>query len=80
MSKKKSPGVIQRDTIYHIEALKQELGWSKHAMRTARRRGLTVIYTAGRAYVRGDDVLAYFDRVAKGSQQESVEPSKRVEH
>ena len=57
-------GTIEPGVIYCLEEFKNRAGWSKHAMRTARRRGLRVIYTAGRAYVRGDDALDYFDKVA----------------
>lgn len=59
-----TPAVIEAGCIYSVEEFRRRVGWGLHAMRTARRNGLRVIYTAGRCYVRGDDALAYFDRVA----------------
>ena len=54
-----TPGIIEPGCVYHMDELLRRLRWSRHAWRTARRRGLKVIRTAGRAYVRGDDVIAY---------------------
>lgn len=60
-----APGAIEPGTLYRLEDFRARVGWGQFAMRTARRNGLRVIYTAGRAYVRGDDALAYFDRIAE---------------
>ena len=54
--------------LYRVEIFRAGVGWGLHAMRTARRNGLKVIYTAGRCYVRGNDALAYFDRIATESE------------
>ena len=62
-SPRPSPTGIEPGVIYHVEELKRRLGWGTYAMRSARRAGLRVIYTAGRAYVRGDDAIAYFHDV-----------------
>jgi hypothetical protein len=53
------PGIVEPGCIYHVDELLRRLRWSRHAWRTARRNGLRVIRTAGRAYVSGDDVIAY---------------------
>ncbi|MFT5093478.1 MAG: hypothetical protein ACKVII_26920 [Planctomycetales bacterium] len=55
----KTPGIVEPGCIYHVDELLTRLRWSRHAWRTARRNGLKVIRTAGRAYVSGDDVIAY---------------------
>lgn len=54
-----SPGVVEPGCIYHVDELLLRMRWSRHAWRTARRHGLKVIYTAGRAYVCGDDLIEY---------------------
>lgn len=59
------PGEIAPGVIYTLEEFRRRIGWGLAAMRTARRNGLRVIYTAGRCYVRGDDALAYFDAIAQ---------------
>lgn len=63
---KNTPGIIQSDSLYHIEEMMRRLRWGKHAYRSAKRKGLPVIHTAGRAYVRGQDVIEYL-----ASQSES---------
>lgn len=55
------PGVIARDEVYTLDEFRERVGWSDHALRTARRNGLTVICTNGRGYVLGSDFLAYLD-------------------
>ena len=63
-----SPGFVEPGVIYRADEFKRRVGWSEHAMRTARRGGLRVIRTGGRAYVKGDDAIAYFDKVAAGNE------------
>lgn len=60
---KAAPSSIEADVLYHLEEFKSRLGWSHHAMRTARRSGLKVRYVGGRAYVMGRDFFDYLDRL-----------------
>ncbi len=48
----KSLSEIEPGKIHTLGAFQDIFGWGPHAMRTARRNGFRVIYTAGRAYVR----------------------------
>ena len=60
---------VQAGAIYRLDDFKRRVGWGSHAMRAARRNGLRVIYTGGRAYVRGDDAVQYFSRLADEAGQ-----------
>jgi hypothetical protein len=51
--------VIRAGELYPVEEAKRRLGWGSHAMRTARRAGLPVHYYSGRAFVIGDEVIAF---------------------
>lgn len=62
-----SLGPIEPDVLYPIMVARRLLGWGVHSMRAARRNGLRVRYTAGRAYVLGHDVIAYVSE--KGSDE-----------
>lgn len=64
-----SPGVIEAGAVYRIEEFKRRVGWGSHAMRQARRAGMKVVYTAGRAYIRGADFISYLDRLAGAESQ-----------
>jgi len=57
------PGSIDPACVYHVDEFLRRVRWSKHAWRTAKRRGLNVIHTAGRAYVRGSDFVSYLDGI-----------------
>ena len=52
-------GEIAKGRLYTLDELKQRLGWSTAAMRTARRNGLVVRYSGNRGYVLGDDAIEY---------------------
>ena len=56
-------GVIRAGEVYLLEEFHRRAGIGRHAYNTARHRGLKVIRTAGRVYVRGDDWLAYLESV-----------------
>ena len=53
---------IQPDVTYPLGNFKLVSGFGDHAMRTARKNGLRVMYTGGRAFVKGSDFIAYLDR------------------
>lgn len=50
---------IRADEVYHANELCRRLGWSKGALRTARRAGLVMIPAGGRLYCIGADLIAY---------------------
>jgi hypothetical protein len=55
----KQLGEIRPDSLYRFPEAARRLGWSSTAMRTARRRGLTVKYFANRAYVHGEALISF---------------------
>lgn len=63
-------GPIERGVVYPLGDFQTRVGWGRHAMRAARRRGLRVRYEGGRGFVRGDDFHDYLTR-ADGADGES---------
>lgn len=59
-----APGEIQPGVLYTLPEIKRRSGLGEWALRTARRNGLRVIYTGGRAFVRGSDFIKYLDTLA----------------
>lgn len=59
-----SSGPIEPGKLYSLDDALSRLRWSQWAFRTARRNGLKVIRTGGHAYLRGDDILEYFNKLA----------------
>lgn len=54
--------VIRRGEAYSkSEFMKRVGGWTETAWKTAKRRGLITVETAGRAYVTGDAFLDYIE-------------------
>lgn len=56
------PGVVHPEDLYRADELKGRMGWSDSALRAARRRGLVVRREGKRAYILGEDVIAYIKR------------------
>lgn len=56
---RKVPGEIDGNKLYTLRELYRRLGWSAAAFRSARLKGLTVRYMAGRGYVKGDDLISF---------------------
>jgi len=54
-----TPGEIDGNKLYTLRELCRRLGWSVAAFRSARRKGLSVRYMAGRGYVKGDDLITF---------------------
>lgn len=52
-------GPIESGVIYPLDDFKARSGLGTAALRTARLEGLKVRYVGGRAYVAGDDFIAY---------------------
>ena len=58
-------GPIEPHLLYPLADLQARSGMGVGALRTARRQGLKVMYTAGRGYVLGKDFIGYIESVAK---------------
>ncbi len=58
-------GPIEPHILYPLADLQARSGMGVGALRTARRQGLKVLYTAGRGYVMGRDFIAYIEANAK---------------
>lgn len=56
-------GEIRPDVCYPLRTFMQLAGLGRHAMRSARRKGLRVRRTANRAFVMGADWMEYLQRV-----------------
>jgi len=61
----KKAGEIQADCLYTLDEIKSRLGLGTAALRTARRQGLIVKRIGRRGYVRGCDLLDWFEREAQ---------------
>lgn len=64
----KRPGIIERGALYTLDEVKLRTGWSKHALRTARRVGLVVRYFGNRAFISGDSICDFVAQHGKDSQ------------
>jgi hypothetical protein len=58
-------GVVYRDAIYRVSAIRQAMGWGRVSWRAARRRGLRVLRLGRNSYVLGVDVMAYIEAQAR---------------
>jgi len=56
-----SPGTIEPNILYTLEEAKQRTGWGAAAFRTARRRGLRVLYQGRRGFVKGSDLIRHIE-------------------
>ena len=59
------PGEITAAALYTLSEINRRLGLGKKALREARRQGLVVKRIGRRGYVRGADLIDWFDRNAK---------------
>ena len=67
MSAKVQEAVLP-EALYAIEHLKQIMGWSSHAWRTAKRTGLRVRTAGKRKYVIGRDVISWLESLDDGGE------------
>lgn len=63
MAMKASAEPINLESLYRLDDFQKLTGLGRSAMRTARRNGLKVRRTGGRAYVLGRDFIEYLDRI-----------------
>jgi hypothetical protein len=60
------PGEVNPAALYRIDELQARMGWTDSSLRAARRRGLIVRRDGKRAYVLGEDVIAYIKSKDQG--------------
>ncbi len=58
---KQECGEISRDASYTLGELSKRTGLKRDALRSARQKGLRVVYLHNRGYVLGRDWLSYID-------------------
>lgn len=61
-------GPIEPHILYPLADLQARSGMGSGALRTARQKGLKVLYTAGRGYVLGRDFIAYVEANATATK------------
>ena len=55
-------GTIEGHVLYALPEFLRRVGWSRHALREARKRGLRVRYAARNGFILGRDFLEYLDQ------------------
>lgn len=65
----KELGEINSGTFYPLTVFQSRVGWGRHAMRQARRRGLKVRYLHGTAGVMADDFFDYLKQVDQSEEK-----------
>ncbi len=60
-----SPGVISVLELYTLDEAKRRLGWTDASLRSARRRGLTLIKCGKRKYLSGRDLMRFLNSQAE---------------
>lgn len=65
---KRSPAVVRSGEVYSLAELRRRLQWQEHSVRQARVNGLRLVVFGRAKYVLGEDVLAFFRRLAERQQ------------
>ena len=68
-----SPGVIEPGSLYLVDEVRRRLKLGDWAWRKMRRAGLPIVRQGKRAYVFGDDLLAFFATVGKQQDPDGAE-------
>ena len=55
------PGVISIHELYTLGEARRRLRWTESAMRAARRRGLRLLSSGKRKYVRGSEIVRFLE-------------------
>lgn len=61
------PEVISTLEIYTLNEARSRLGWTESALRSAKRRGLTLLQSGKRKYVTGKEILRFLEAEASNS-------------
>ena len=72
MKNEATSGVIQAGCLYRADEARERLRIGGWGWRKMRRAGLRVIYSGNRAYVLGDDLLAFFSRIDANNEMNGV--------
>ncbi len=70
-----TPTVIRADAVYSWAELRRRLGWAEHSGRQARIAGLRLVTFGRQKYCLGEDVLAFFRKLA--DRQQAAEHGER---
>ena len=62
-------GEVSADCLYTLDEIEARLGLGKKALRTARRDGLMVKRIGRKGFVRGRDLIEWFDKHAKATTE-----------
>lgn len=65
---RRAPAVVRAGEVYSLAELRRRLGWHEHAVRQARVNGLRLVVFGRAKYALGEDVLAFFRRLADRQQ------------
>jgi hypothetical protein len=65
---KRATAVIRADAVYSWAELRRRLGWAEHSGRQARTAGLRLVTFGRQKYCLGEDVLAFFRKLADRQQ------------
>ena len=65
---KRAPAVIRAGEVYSLAELRRRLGWGLHYVRQARVAGLRLVTFGREKYCLGEDVLAFFRKLAERQQ------------
>lgn len=57
-----SVGVIEPQILYRWDEAMKRMGWGRKAADAARRRGLSVMSSGKRRFVKGSELLAFIER------------------
>lgn len=60
-NRRSAPGIIDPSCLYRLDELCARMNWSRHAWRSARRKGLRVLRSGSRAFVLGADVISFLE-------------------
>lgn len=60
----KKAGIIRPDCLYTLDEIMARTNWGPNAFRTARRQGLQVLYSGGKAFVMGSAFIAHIQATA----------------
>jgi hypothetical protein len=63
------PGLVEPGILYRMDELCLRLGWSRKSWDAAKRRGLRVLRSGKRVYVKGSDALAFIEKDAADQEK-----------
>ncbi len=68
---KRCPAVVRSGEVYSLAELRRRLGWAEASVRQARIAGLRLVTFGRQKFALGEDVLAFFRRLAERQQTQT---------